>query len=72
MTYRANRGARSSRVAWLPPAAYIDGSAAVSTGRLMAVTPTKRAGDRVEVGYERTGSCASVTMTLAARQSATP
>ena len=45
----------------------IDGQAAMSTDQLMAVTLTKRAGDRVELGYERNGSAAKVTITLAAR-----
>ncbi len=45
----------------------IDGQAAVSTDQLMAATLTKRAGDRVEVGYERGGSRATATITLAAR-----
>ncbi len=45
----------------------IDGQAAVSADQLMAVTLTKRAGDRVEVGYERSGSHATATITLAAR-----
>jgi len=45
----------------------IDGQAAESTDQLMAVTLTKRAGDRVEIGYERNGSSAKATITLAAR-----
>ena len=45
----------------------IDGTAAVSTDQLMAVTLSKRAGDRVEIGYSRDGSQAKVTITLAAR-----
>jgi putative serine protease PepD len=45
----------------------IDGSPAVSTDQLMALTLSKRAGDRVEIGYERDGSQATATITLAAR-----
>jgi putative serine protease PepD len=45
----------------------IDGEAATSTDQLMAVTLTKRAGDRVEVGYKRDGAAATATITLAAR-----
>jgi putative serine protease PepD len=45
----------------------IDGTAAVSTDQLIAVTLTKRAGDRVEIGYERGGKEATATITLAAR-----
>jgi putative serine protease PepD len=45
----------------------IDGQAATSTDQLMAITLTKRAGDRVEIGYERNGSKATATITLAAR-----
>ncbi len=45
----------------------IDGSPAVSTDQLMALTLTKRAGDRVEIGYERDGSQATATITLTAR-----
>ena len=45
----------------------IDGQAAMSTDQLMAVTLTKRAGDQVEIGYERNGTSAKVTVTLAAR-----
>jgi hypothetical protein len=33
----------------------------------MAVTLTKRAGDRVEIGYKRDGSEATATITLSAR-----
>jgi putative serine protease PepD len=47
----------------------IEGSPAVSTDQLMALTLTKRAGDRVEIGYERDGSAATATITLAARSS---
>jgi putative serine protease PepD len=45
----------------------IDGQAAVSTDQLMAVTLTKRAGDQVELGYDRDGRSATATITLAAR-----
>jgi len=45
----------------------IDGQAAESTDQLMAVTLTKRAGDRVEIGYERNRSSGTATITLAAR-----
>jgi putative serine protease PepD len=45
----------------------IDGQAATSTDQLMAVTLTKRAGDRVEIGYKRDGNEATTTITLAAR-----
>ena len=45
----------------------IDGQAATSTDQLMAVTLTKRAGDRVEIAYKRNGSAATTTITLAAR-----
>lgn len=45
----------------------IDGQDATSTDQLMAVTLTKRAGDQVEIGYERNGSRATATITLAAR-----
>lgn len=45
----------------------IDGQAATSTDQLMAVTLTRRAGDRVEIGYKRDGSAATVRITLAAR-----
>jgi putative serine protease PepD len=44
----------------------IDGHPATSD-QLMALTLTKRAGDRVEIGYERNGSRATATITLAAR-----
>jgi putative serine protease PepD len=47
----------------------IDGQPAVSTDQLMAVTLTKRAGDRVEIGYKRDGSEATTTITLTARPS---
>jgi putative serine protease PepD len=45
----------------------IDGSPAESTDQLMAVTLTKRAGDRVEIGYVHDGSEARATITLAGR-----
>ena len=45
----------------------IEGSAAVSTDQLMALTLTKRAGDRVEIAYERNGRQSKTTITLAAR-----
>ena len=45
----------------------IDGQAATSTDQLMAVTLIRRAGDRVEIGYKRDGSAATVRITLAAR-----
>jgi putative serine protease PepD len=45
----------------------IDGRPAVSTDQLMALSLTRRAGDRVEIGYERHGSRATTTITLAAR-----
>jgi putative serine protease PepD len=45
----------------------IDGKSAVSTDQLITVTLTKRAGDRVEIGYSRDGSKATVTLTLTAR-----
>ena len=45
----------------------IDGQAATSTDQLMAVTLAKRAGDQVEIGYDRDGSPAKATITLAAR-----
>jgi putative serine protease PepD len=45
----------------------IDGTTAVSTDQLVAVTLTKRAGDRVELGYERNGREGTATITLAAR-----
>jgi len=46
----------------------IDGEAAVSTDQLMAVTLATRAGDRVQIGYERSGSRGSATIILVARQ----
>jgi putative serine protease PepD len=45
----------------------IAGSPAVSTDQLMAITLSKRAGDRVEIGYERNGSRATAKLTLSAR-----
>jgi putative serine protease PepD len=45
----------------------IDGEAATSTDELMAVTLTKRAGDQVKIGYLRSGSKGTVTITLTAR-----
>ena len=45
----------------------IDGSPATSTDQLMALTLTKRAGGQVKIGYERDGSQATTTITLAAR-----
>jgi putative serine protease PepD len=45
----------------------IDGQPAESSDQLMAVALTKRAGDRVQIGYERGGSPATTTITLAAR-----
>ena len=45
----------------------IAGQAAQSNDQLIAITLSKRAGDRVEVGYERNGSKATATITLAAR-----
>ena len=47
----------------------IAGQAATSTDQLVAVTLTKRAGDRVEIGYERNGSKSTATITLTARSS---
>jgi putative serine protease PepD len=49
----------------------IDGKEALSTDQLVAVTLTKRAGDRVKIGYERDGNSSTVTVTLAARPSGT-
>jgi putative serine protease PepD len=45
----------------------IAGSPAVSSDQLMAITLTKRAGDRVEIGYERNGSRSTATLTLSSR-----
>jgi putative serine protease PepD len=45
----------------------IDGQPATSTDQLIAVTLTKRAGDRVQIGYKRDGSAATTTITLTAR-----
>ncbi|HTU85146.1 MAG TPA: trypsin-like peptidase domain-containing protein [Solirubrobacteraceae bacterium] len=49
----------------------IDGSPATSTDQLMALTLTKRPGDRVELKYERDGAEATATITLGARPSST-
>jgi putative serine protease PepD len=46
----------------------IDGTAATSTDQLMAVTLSKRAGDRVEIGYSRDGSRGTANVTLASAQ----
>jgi putative serine protease PepD len=48
----------------------IDGNPAASTDQLMALTLTKRPGDRVEVKYERDGTQATATITLGSRSSA--
>jgi putative serine protease PepD len=45
----------------------IQGQPAESADQLMALTLTKRAGDRIELGYERDGSKATATITLSAR-----
>jgi putative serine protease PepD len=45
----------------------IAGQAATSTDQLVAITLTKRAGDRVEIGYIRDGTKATTTITLGAR-----
>lgn len=45
----------------------IDGTAAVSTDQLVAITLTKRPGGRVEIGYERDGRSSTTTVTLAAQ-----
>jgi putative serine protease PepD len=47
----------------------IDGDTATSTDQLMAVTLTKRAGDQVEIGYDRGGAHATARVTLAATPS---
>jgi putative serine protease PepD len=47
----------------------IDGSPATSTDQLMALTLTKRPGDRVDVGYERDGRQSTATITLGSRSS---
>jgi putative serine protease PepD len=49
----------------------IDGTAAMSADQLIALTLTRRAGERAEVGYERGGREATATVTLAARPPAT-
>jgi putative serine protease PepD len=45
----------------------IDGRAAVSTDQIVALLLSKRAGHRVEIGYERNGSHATTTVTLGAQ-----
>ncbi len=45
----------------------IDGQPAHSTDQLMALTLTKRAGDVVELGYDRDGRSATARVTLSAR-----
>jgi putative serine protease PepD len=45
----------------------IDGRAAVSTDQIVALLLSKRAGHRVEIGYERNGSPATTTVTLGAQ-----
>jgi putative serine protease PepD len=50
----------------------IGGQAATSADQLIAVTLAKRAGQQVEIGYERNGSRATATITLAARPSVNP
>jgi len=45
----------------------IDGKPAVSTDQLVALTLSRRAGDRVEIGYRRGGASATVTVTLSSR-----
>jgi putative serine protease PepD len=45
----------------------IDGNAAVRTNQLVALTLAKRAGARVELGYERQGRRSTTTMTLGAQ-----
>jgi putative serine protease PepD len=45
----------------------IEGTGATNTDQLMALTLTRRAGDRVDIGYERNGSPATATITLAAQ-----
>jgi putative serine protease PepD len=47
----------------------IDGNRAVSTDQIVAVLLSKRAGDRVEVDYERDGAHKTTTVTLAAQPS---
>jgi putative serine protease PepD len=42
----------------------IDGQPAVSTDQLVALTLSKRAGDRVEIEYDRAGRSMSTTLTL--------
>jgi putative serine protease PepD len=45
----------------------IDGTTTVNADQLMALTLTRRAGDRVTLEYERNGRPATATVTLAAR-----
>ena len=45
----------------------IENQPATSTDQLIAITLSKRAGDRVQIGYERNGNKATATITLAAR-----
>jgi putative serine protease PepD len=45
----------------------IAGQAATSTDQLVAITLTRRAGDRVEIGYVRNGNEATATITLGAQ-----
>ena len=47
----------------------IDGSPATSTDQLMALSLTKRPGDRVELKYERDGRQSTATITLGSRSS---
>jgi putative serine protease PepD len=49
----------------------IDGNAAESTDQLMAVTLTRRAGDRVDIAYTRDGRQGTATIVLAARPQGT-
>ena len=44
-----------------------DGRPARSTDQLVAVTLSRRAGDNVEIGYERQGRQATTTIVLAAQ-----
>jgi putative serine protease PepD len=50
----------------------IDGEAAVSTDQIMGLTLTKRAGDKVELTYDRDGTEHTATVTLTAQPAATP
>jgi putative serine protease PepD len=45
----------------------IDGRPAVNNDQLMALTLSRRAGDRVELGYKRNGTAATATLTLTGR-----